>query len=642
MGLFHDTCTALVDAASGKALSGESLKEAEALMTAVDTNGYAVRVMNPAVRAKLALHGWAVCGHSVSKRARVCARCGSRAPTGWIQCPECGKWVGNESKYCPHCNHRQHPEERIDLAGGVWDREDGLFAQRFECGDLSHLKRSGLYVQEGSRAILLDGGREVKVLGPGRHTPEGTLRAINWFGNPPPRSVVMVDSGDILLRLDFPPAEKNATQSSLRSAEEKPVTVQAEVTLRFNPSGADDFLANLMKDTRRLPFGEIAKLLYDEALPAVKTLCAQTTIEDLVKDPDRRDRFEDAIDKALRPLLKRNGLDLIRVGAVDVISPDYEALRAKYADLDQKRREVEFDKKMLDVLADEEIGKFADQDAHDARVQEHEKTRRRRWQETEEYVAQLAADKQIGQIERDNAVELVRRVAAGELNRKDAELERATRLERYARELEDQAHALKLDLNLKTYTRAEAVKDAQNQTILAGETLAQEKIAAENRRIKSDAKIYEELNDIKILEAKNKVETDTLAAKRKILAGTTPLELLALAQTSEERAMYLQLALDDQKHAAQQSQNAADKAMTPEQLLARAAATSPDAAKALALMAEAKSGAAERVVKELKEMLDKRETHDNAQMEQVVKIVTETVKHQSTVVQAPASQVFNK
>ena len=602
----------------------------------------------------------AKCGANVPKKARVCSHCGTRAPGGWIKCPECDNWVGNESNYCPHCNHRMHPEERIDLAGGVWDRESGVFAQRFECGDLSHLSRSGLYVQEGSRAILMDGGREVKTLGPGRHTPESLARSINWFGNPPPRSVVMVDSGDNILKLDFPP-RTDAPQSSLRSAEDKPLRIVAEATLRFDPSGADDFLANLMKDSRKVPFGDIAQLIYDEALPAVKTLCAQTTIEDLVKDPERRERFEDAIEKAVKTLLKRNGLELVRIGAVDVVSPDYEELRGKYAVLDKLRREVEFEKKMIDVLAQQDIQNEEDVASRDERAQANERAWRKRQQETEEYVAQLAADKQIGETERNNAIEIARKVAEGELDRKDAELERALRIEQYARELEDQAHRLKLDLDLKNYNREQVLADAANaaklaetareervreaktDTLVMGEKVDQAKYEAEIKRIKSDAQKYEDMNDLDVLERKMKIDNSSLGERAKILVGKSPLEMMALAKTDAERQGYLTLALNAQKAEAEKDVIGVKKDMSPEQLLALAAQQNPAAAQALAAMAAAGSNAAERVVKELKEQLDKRETHDNALMEQVVKIVTESVKHQSTVVQAPsANQVFQK
>ena len=205
------------------------------------------------------------CGYNVPKRARFCPRCGRGAPKGWVKCPSCRKWVGNDSEYCPNCNHPLHPTERIDLAGGVWDRDPGLFAQRFELGDVSRVMKGGLLIQEGTMAILLDGGKETKVLGPGRHEPQGVLRTINWFGNPPPRTAVMVESGDVVIRLDFTGrgGEGEVAVAPLRSAEELEVSAVAEVTLRFVPGRADDFMENFMQDMRSVTAQDVSAWLYE-------------------------------------------------------------------------------------------------------------------------------------------------------------------------------------------------------------------------------------------------------------------------------------------------------------------------------------------------------------------------------------------
>ena len=76
------------------------------------------------------------------------------------------------------------------MAGGVWRKDVGLFAQRFEIGDVKRLLQSDLLVQEGTVAVVLDGGHVHGILGSGRHNPDSLARAINWFGDPPPRSVV--------------------------------------------------------------------------------------------------------------------------------------------------------------------------------------------------------------------------------------------------------------------------------------------------------------------------------------------------------------------------------------------------------------------------------------------------------------------
>lgn len=349
MGLFHDTCEAFVDLRNnGRALSGEDLRTAQEL---VFPQGAAAPLVGEAREKALAARGWGICGHEVPKKARVCSKCGTLAPKGYVKCPSCREWVGNESRFCPHCNHPLHPDERIDFAGGIWDRQPGLFAQRFELDDVSQIVKGGLKIQEGTLAILLDAGKKVAVLGPGRHKPEGTLRSINWFGNPPPRSVVMVDAGDCLFKMYF---------TGMRTAEELPVQVVAEITLRFDVDHADLFLANVLKESRALSTDVISDIIVAEATSAVRDLCAASTVEDLVKDPDRRSRFQDALNRSLQNLFKRSGLELIRVGFVEFVSPVYEKLRQANADLEVKRRELEFARTVRSFTFDKDKNDWAD------------------------------------------------------------------------------------------------------------------------------------------------------------------------------------------------------------------------------------------------------------------------------------------
>ena len=85
MGIFFDTCNALIDPTTGRALTGEALERAQ---------------NDPK---------WPRCGNRVSKRARFCNACGKPAPGGWWKWPQCGKWIGNDSHFCPHCNAPLYP-----------------------------------------------------------------------------------------------------------------------------------------------------------------------------------------------------------------------------------------------------------------------------------------------------------------------------------------------------------------------------------------------------------------------------------------------------------------------------------------------------------------------------------------------------
>ena len=594
-------------------------------------------------------HDVCVCGHKVSKRARFCPKCGRGAPNGWVKCPSCRKWVGNESEYCPHCNHPLHPAERLDLAGGVWDREPGLFAQRFELGDVSRVMRDGLQIQEGTVAILLDGGRETKVLGPGRHEPQGALRTLNWFGNPPPRTAVMVESGDAVFRVDFTGrgGEGDAASAPLRSAEELEVSAVAEVTLRFVPGRADAFMANFMKDQRTVTGKDVCALLYEEALSAVRDLCLQSTIEDLVKDPDRRERFEDAIGRALQEPLARNGLELVRVGAVEFHGRAYEEMRERYGELEAKRRQLEYEKKVLELLADKNRMDSSARMAHDATAADEKMEGARRVQEVEDYLAQLAQEKQLAEIDRTKETEIAVRVAKGEVSREDAVQAAARTLERHAAELKEQAHGLEMDLVLKNYNREQLVLDAENQARLAAiqrsenEKNAQSAVVIAADRVKLahaeaeiktagvDAEIHEADRWLDIRAKKDALKNKELRERAATLAGKSELELAALAGgDADARDAFL-------KHAEAKLRLETDRALTPEQHLARQAGESAAAASALAAMAASGEHAAQRILDELKAADKERHEHDDKILDKMSELAKEAIRHQNNTTVVP-------
>lgn len=645
MGLFHDVCNAFVRVSDGRALSGEDLKKAESLVWAVDTEGHRTRLSGEALANALAARGWGICGHKVSKRARVCGWCGKGAPDGWVKCPQCGKWVGNDSQYCPHCNHPLHPSERIDLAGGVWDRDPECYAQRFELDDVRFLKENGLLVQEGTNAILLDGGNEVKVLGAGRHSPTGTLRTINWFGNPPPRSAVMVDSGDVVFRVEFKADAENAP--SLRSAEELEVGAEAEITVRFMPNKAEAFMQNFMKDRRKVTAKEVCQLLYQEALSAVRDLCLQSKIEDLVKDPNRRERFEEAISRALKEPLARCGIELVRVGAVEFDGKAYEDMREKYGELEKQRRLVEYEKKQLDLIAEIDANDKADKLALGERTDAYAKAKAKREHETAEYLAQLAQEKDLGEIARTEELQIAVRVAKGNVAAEDARQQLARQAEQHAYAMRELTNKLELDAILTDYDLADRVKQAKNQ-LEVGEiqnrlrlaNAEYDKLVAEQKALEKrqnvDAEIYEAE---KWRELKEKIEQAKSTRKMAWanLIRDFPIEKI-IAVT--EDAMIRENLMDVYREQMKLNALKIKAAMTWEQLLGLAA-DNPNAAiaqanaNALARMAEAGEQSSQKALSLYREAENANNLRIDKFVQQLHAVALESVKHQSTTIVPP-------
>lgn len=309
MGIFSNRCEALVNPVTGIALYGAELEKAKQ-----DPN-------------------WPRCGHSVQKSAHTCSACGAPAPGGWWRCPACGKWVGNDSAFCPYCNALLYPDERSAIADGIWHKTPEIFAQRFEVADITKITDRGLQVQEGTSAILLDAGAVKDVLDAGRYNLESLARKINWFNNPPPRSVVLVDSGEVALPISFVDVQTKSHES---------VKFYGEVILRFTggKAAAVNFVSNVLKEKRSLSFADIADRLDPLFRLVVTDFCSKFTLEEIVRDSERRIKLRDSISRLLEDDLQATGLDIVRVSAGEFTCPDYERKIAALAE-DERRRQLD-------------------------------------------------------------------------------------------------------------------------------------------------------------------------------------------------------------------------------------------------------------------------------------------------------------
>ena len=602
MALFSDKCTALISLETGRCRTGDELVEAKRVLSA--EKGFF-----SSTSSVLAKHGWGICGHNVKKKARFCSKCGSPAPKGWIKCPSCGKWVGNEMTHCWNCNHALHPETRTNLEGGVWNRAEGVFAERFEVGEVANMLRQGIQIQEGTAAILLDAGKESRVLGPGRHDPDSTLRAINWFGNPPPRSAVLVDAGEFVVPLRM--------SEGLSTADDMTISVYAELTLQFVRSRADDFMANVLKDARQLTYAELTESFSGVLAYGVKNLCATSTVEDLVKDPDRRDQFEAAIRKAANETFKAWGLEVVRVAAADFASAEYEKVEAANREAAAKRREIEFLRKSREQLVED-----AEKDrvlaareretaagvAMDAAKTDHDLA---------EYMAQLAQEKGISDTERDVELKLLLLARRDEISRQEASYELARRIAARAAEMEaelkDTDHDITLKEKLRAYTVEAQLKNELGQEellkIKARESEIVNKIESANidldaYRIRTTGTAQTDVEADRIrrvglataeaLAAKNAADVERLRGLREIdrdidegkirakdaeaarVKGLAIEELVAIADDAEKVKALSEI-----------ERIRVQKTMTQEQLLALAAEKSAAAAVALGTMATA-------------------------------------------------------
>ena len=655
MGLFSDKCTAIVSLETGRHLTGDELAAAKAALR--NEKG-----LFHGASAVLKEHGWGICGHSVKKKARFCSKCGASAPKGWVKCPSCGKWVGNEMTHCWNCDHALYPETRTNLEGGVWNRTPEMFAERFEVGEVENMLKNGIQVQEGTAAILIDGGREKTVIGPGRHEPASTLRSINWFGNPPPRSVVLVDAGEFVVPLRM--------EEGLRTADGFPVSVYAELTMRFVHSRADDFLANFMKESRALPYESLGKSISAQLVYGVDNLCNTSTVEDLVKDPARRDQFEAAIRKAASETLKAWGFEVVRVGAADFASPEYEKVRLQNATLDGKRRELEFLQKTRELL-NGDAAKNRDLDAAERETADGGKMDAAKADfDLAQYMDGLAQEKEISAAERDTELKLLLMAKENEITTQEADYLLARKVSdraaEMAAELKDTDHDIALKEKLRAYTVEAMLKDelgqeellkiqAREKDILFGVERSQIDVEAYRVRTSGTAQTDVEAdrirrvgaatnevrsgeidNELKRLEGLRKIDRDIDETKMKadseFVKNRAGLSIEALIATADDPEKIKALVEFARIHA--------QKGMSADQLLGQAAATSEAAANAFAAKSISEKETMNRLVEEIKKIAGENSAKDERLLNTLAQVMGRAAERPDAPPPPPTQQII--
>lgn len=496
MGILSDKCMALINPASGRALNGEALEAAK-----LDKK-------------------WPRCRNRVRKAARFCNKCGSPAPGGWWRCPACKKWVGNDSKFCPHCNAPLHPESRVDMAGGVWNKQDGVFAQRFEIGDIKRLLSHDLQIQAGTLALMMDGGQFKGILESGQYNPDSLLHRINHFGTPPPRSVILIDAAEIALPFHV---------ENLRSSESFSLEFYGEIIVRFagDKKAALEFITNRFKDAQALSYCQLTESLAGEVRHAVDAMCVKSTVDDLVRDPQRRLRLQAEIEATVGAALKSSGMEVTRVSSAEFSGEQYEALAEKLGEVEAERRQQEYEGQIKEVMKQAKLNDFKSE------------------AELEGYQAALAHEYGVKEASRSNELrdmktEWRRREEKGELTHQ---------------------------IELKKLHNAQQVEDAvaAGDISIVGAT-ADKKV----REIQFSQEVAETEQSLKWRREKDAIKNENAQVLVERRRKMSSIELLMDSDDPAQRQDLLKII-----------QQQGDAGMTPQQLLAKAAEHSPAAAEAL-------------------------------------------------------------
>ena len=586
---FTDVCTTLVGV-DGRALTGAARDAAEkALQAAKIANhkiwtdrfgNYYHRERSLFASGKRLVDEFGnpvrICGKRVKKAAKFCSSCGSASPGSWWQCSNCSKMIGSESKTCPHCGKAQNPQMRLNLADGIWRKDEDIFAERFDVKDI--VLNNGLNIQESQKAILLEGGEVKSVLGAGFYRPAelGCEDDSSVM-----KSIVMVDHAEFAIPVCV---------SGIRTADDIMTDLHVVVVLRFDVSNVHDFMRNIMGSslylrgeilTASLAYDEIAHCLLADVDSSAREYVSRQNVADLFRRADVRLELEDYIACRLERNLCAIGMMMVRLKEVEFESEVFDRLRELSGQIEAKRKEIEFMQR-------------ADELANDA-------TRREAMSEyeMEDYMAQLAHEKGIKSELRDQEVERMRTewkrtkeieqlTHEHDLNdvHQERDLDRKRKMLEFEQENRRAEHKLELEKRI--------AEQSANLDYMNIETQIQDiKIEIEKKKdlaAQESAKAW-----LEIKKDKERFKQDQKLDFLKGVAGADIMSLIMIEEDPEKRRQLLEL------HEMQQQSK-----MTPELLLATAAARgNASAAEALSRMNKDQLDAIEKSKEENKELYER-------------------------------------
>jgi len=533
------------------------------------------------------------CRNRVRKGSQFCPKCGTPAPKGLTTCGKCGAEVRRQSKFCWKCGSDLAAVAKPFIINDRWARGPEDFAVRVDSADIKGRLSKPLIIELGTRALFFQHGKCKGELHEGTYDMGGFLKRLNHFMIDQAGSVVLADAGDVTIDLE---------NGDLWTSDNFEVGTVERLVLRI--ADPEAMFVNLFKGRNRVGLDDIESQLAGEVQMLLAGLVGRYTAEELFASVDVRHQLEEQLREAMAATLQRLGLELVQLRFVNFAGEAYERLRAQRAEISeaQQRFEMAAQKAKLN----ERLRETLTQDKMDAFKTE---------KDLEEFIRQTEHELGLKEVIRQDEMDRLKarfafeRDREGLLRRIEIQgIQDDDRREREWKQLlaeeerldEELRRGLQRDLSV---ARNEAEKEEINlklDRLKHEEKLRQEEAEFALKKDRAEWGM-KQLERVKEMERKEAEEEQRREAER----------LRAYSQTSAEALM----AIVDGPAAeriAKLEEFRAKQNMSPEQILAFAAAASPEAARALAAKYEAEGRLGDERAKLLEQQLaDQRATAES-------------------------------
>ncbi|MFC1604319.1 SPFH domain-containing protein [Planctomycetota bacterium] len=544
------------------------------------------------------------CSASVSKAAKYCNVCGEPASTADTNCGRCGAVVGAQSKFCWKCGGNLKEQQKVTLFDNRWVRASDDFAIRVDECDIKGFLSKGLIVEHGTRGMVFQRGRFCGYVDPGNYDLNGFLKKVNNFNQTTPTSVVLVDAGDVELHLE-----------AIKLHSKEQVEVDAAFKALVQLTDPEKFYTNAFKSRNQLSVGYVAGSLTDELRSALQTYVGSKSVEDLYSNTAIRQEVERQMQLELEPILERIGLEMVQLRFVDFFCPAYDPIREEQAGLyiDTRKTAIDLDRLKL----------------------------------AQRMRKEMTADK-MDQLKTENDFEDFVRQTEHELGLKDIirtdEMDKLKRQFTHERDRDVLAHQIEIEGIKNDADREEARSDleAKIENFKLQKQAKREDVVADSetedhiKRKDIDRDIYEAREAVKLREETQRVELARQREEHKLEA-----EKLQERSKASAQALISILDGDAADRIMKLEELRAKEKLSPDQIIAMTASTSPHVAEVLAEKYKAEAAISGERFKQLQDFMAKQEetSKDSAdRLERVMNVAMQQMGATATTrAQAPQS-----
>lgn len=286
------------------------------------------------------------CGSNNKKDATFCHSCGAKIGGGEVTCGKCGTKNESNNKFCRKCGANLQNSEKPVVNRHRWQRGDEDFAVKILAHDLPGMLRTGIMIDAGTNAMLLEGGANRGLLAPGTHVLETVGEKIkNWIESG-------IGSQVSVLLVSVTPTTILMNIGSVYTSD--PIQVSADLSLELQVENPVPFLVNMLGSRERLSKQDLIALLEPEVRYLVNNWLKKQTIQELSENLQLKGQFELMVLEELRKTFEQNGLKLNQIKTVtfdsELIDKD-RGIKNKYAlQISSAEAELTGRVRMADVL----------------------------------------------------------------------------------------------------------------------------------------------------------------------------------------------------------------------------------------------------------------------------------------------------